>query len=70
MDLLWLPACILFGYAHSLIKLWALVTFWDVGWGSRVLDESDAGPDMGSDISGEGKDGGEEGEEEGGIVKG
>lgn len=36
-DLVYLPGCILFGYAHSLIKLYALVTFWDVAWGGRTL---------------------------------
>lgn len=40
-DLIYLPGCILFGYFHSLIKLYALFTFWNVAWGSRTLcDES------------------------------
>jgi hypothetical protein len=30
---------ILFGYAHSFIKLWALVTFWDCDWSGRNLSE-------------------------------
>jgi hypothetical protein len=36
-DLLYLPGQILFGYYHSLIKLWALFTFWDITWGTRDL---------------------------------
>lgn len=36
-DLVYLPGCILFGYFHSLIKLYALITFWKTGWGSRNL---------------------------------
>ncbi|WZH45922.1 nucleotide-diphospho-sugar transferase [Fusarium acuminatum] len=31
---------ILFGYAHSFIKLWALVTFWDCDWSGRNLSEA------------------------------
>ncbi|KAI5459165.1 nucleotide-diphospho-sugar transferase [Mariannaea sp. PMI_226] len=27
-----------FAYVHSLIKLWALCTFWDCGWSGRNLD--------------------------------
>ena len=34
-DLVFLPATIAFGYFHSLIKLWALVTFWDASWSGR-----------------------------------
>lgn len=34
-DLLFLPGYILFGYYHSLIKLYALITFWDVAWSGR-----------------------------------
>ena len=51
-DLVFLPGCILFGYVHSVMKLWALLTFWDVSWGSRALDEGgegDGGPDMGEE---------------------
>lgn len=29
---------ILFGYVHSFIKLWALITFWDCGWSGRNLE--------------------------------
>ena len=35
MDLLYLPACILFAYVHSLIKLSALCTWWNIGWWRR-----------------------------------
>ena len=35
-DLWYLPLCIMFGYFHSLIKLYALVTFWVILWGSRA----------------------------------
>ncbi|KAF6234803.1 hypothetical protein HO173_007023 [Letharia columbiana] len=38
-DLAYLPGYILFGYFHSLLKLWALLTFWNVAWGSRPLGE-------------------------------
>ena len=34
-DLWFLPGSILFGYYHSLIKLWALLTFWDISWNGR-----------------------------------
>ncbi|KAJ4136516.1 hypothetical protein NW768_004131 [Fusarium equiseti] len=29
---------IIFGYLHSFIKLWALITFWDCGWSGRNLE--------------------------------
>ncbi|KAJ4024580.1 hypothetical protein NW752_003147 [Fusarium irregulare] len=29
---------IVFGYLHSFIKLWALITFWDCGWSGRDLE--------------------------------
>lgn len=35
-DLVWLPGQILFGYFHSVVKLWALVTCWETGWGTRA----------------------------------
>ena len=34
-DLLFLPGYILFSYYHSLIKLYAMFTFWDVAWSGR-----------------------------------
>lgn len=37
-DLVYLPGAILFGYYHSLIKLYALMTFWKIAWGSRKLE--------------------------------
>jgi cellulose synthase/poly-beta-1,6-N-acetylglucosamine synthase-like glycosyltransferase len=36
-DLLFFPFYILFAYYHSLIKLWALFTFWDVSWAGRNI---------------------------------
>ncbi|KAF4973951.1 hypothetical protein FZEAL_9098 [Fusarium zealandicum] len=33
---------VLFGYAHSFFKLWALLTFWDCDWSGRNLDEVNA----------------------------
>ncbi|KAF9872281.1 glycosyltransferase family 2 [Colletotrichum karsti] len=33
---------ILFAYAHSIIKFWALITFWDCAWLGRNLDAVDA----------------------------
>jgi hypothetical protein len=35
-DLVYLPFGILFGYWHSWVKLWALLTCWDVAWGTRA----------------------------------
>ncbi len=57
-DLRYLPGYILFGYFHSLVKLWALLTFWNITWGSRPLNMSTDG-----DRAGEKQ--GEEGEEAG-----
>jgi hypothetical protein len=34
-DLVFLPAAIAFGYVHSLIKLWAMLTFWETSWSGR-----------------------------------
>lgn len=34
-DLVFLPAAIAFGYFHSLLKLWTLLTFWDASWSGR-----------------------------------
>ena len=34
-DLVLLPGYILFGWFHSLIKLYALFTLWDIVWGGR-----------------------------------
>ncbi|TID15245.1 nucleotide-diphospho-sugar transferase [Venturia nashicola] len=36
-DLMFFPGQVVFGYVHTFIKLWALFTFWDVGWGTRDL---------------------------------
>lgn len=36
-DIFWLPGAIVFGYAHSLIKLYSLCTFYVIAWGSRSL---------------------------------
>jgi hypothetical protein len=36
-DLVYVPAYLLFIYAHSIIKLWAGVTFYELSWGSRDL---------------------------------
>jgi hypothetical protein len=37
-DLVYLPGYICFAYLHSLIKLYALLTFWVTAWGGRDLD--------------------------------
>ncbi len=37
-DLIYLPGYIGFAYFHSLIKLYALLTFWVTSWGGRDLD--------------------------------
>lgn len=44
-DLVFFPGQVLFGYFHSLIKLWALLTFFDVAWGTRDLAKVEAGGD-------------------------
>ncbi|KAK5651644.1 hypothetical protein OQA88_11819 [Cercophora sp. LCS_1] len=36
-DLYLFPVAVLYAYAHSFIKLWALVTFWDCQWSGRNL---------------------------------
>lgn len=41
--MIYLPGCILFVYFHSLIKLWALFTFGDIAWGSRLLNDEEQG---------------------------
>jgi cellulose synthase/poly-beta-1,6-N-acetylglucosamine synthase-like glycosyltransferase len=46
-DLIFLPGYILFGYYHSLLKLYALFTFWNCAWGSRVIE--DAKPEESTD---------------------
>ncbi|KAK4234245.1 glycosyltransferase [Achaetomium macrosporum] len=38
-DIICFPVYLLFGYFHSLIKLWALLTFWDCNWSGRRLDK-------------------------------
>ena len=54
-DLLLLPGYILFGYLHSLIKLYAGLTFWVTAWGGRDLKKVEADsfqkPDSDSDSS-------------------
>jgi hypothetical protein len=40
---IFLPGYYAFGYFHSLIKLYALFTFWDVTWSGRQLDRIDTG---------------------------
>lgn len=37
-DLVLLPGYILFGYFHSLIKVYALLTVWNISWSGRKLD--------------------------------
>lgn len=44
-DLFFFLGQIIFGYCHSFIKLWALITFWNVGWGSRDLTDAEADGD-------------------------
>ncbi|KAK0719215.1 glycosyltransferase family 2 protein [Lasiosphaeris hirsuta] len=36
-DIYLFPAYLAFGYAHSLIKFWAMLTFWDAAWSGRNL---------------------------------
>ncbi|KAG7293689.1 hypothetical protein NEMBOFW57_003745 [Staphylotrichum longicolle] len=38
-DIYLFPAYVAFAYFHSLIKLWALLTFWDCTWSGRRLDQ-------------------------------
>jgi hypothetical protein len=44
-DLIYLPAYVVFVYCHSWIKLWAGMTFYELAWGSRVLEAHGAGDD-------------------------
>lgn len=37
-DIVYIPAAIVFAYAHSAIKLFALGTFWNIGWSGRRLE--------------------------------
>ena len=37
-DLIYLPGYYVFAYAHSLIKLYSVLTFWKTNWGGRNLD--------------------------------
>ncbi|KAK0745484.1 nucleotide-diphospho-sugar transferase [Schizothecium vesticola] len=41
-DLWTFPCYLLFAYFHSLIKLWALLTFWDCTWSGRDFTKIDA----------------------------
>lgn len=68
-DLAYLPGYILFGYFHSLLKLWALLTFWNVAWGSRPLGEGEGGV-LGGVNGGMGGDGISEDDAEGGVSGG
>lgn len=43
LDLAYFIPIILFGYYHSIIKFRALLTVWDIGWGSRPLDDGNIG---------------------------
>lgn len=38
-DIWLMPFQIIFGYYHSVIKFWAMVTFWDCAWSGRSLDQ-------------------------------
>jgi cellulose synthase/poly-beta-1,6-N-acetylglucosamine synthase-like glycosyltransferase len=38
------PAYLAFAYYHSLIKLWALLTFWDYTWSGRNLEQIQVDP--------------------------
>jgi hypothetical protein len=42
-DLIFLPGYYAFAYFHSLMKLYALFTFWDMTWSGRQLDYIDTG---------------------------
>ncbi len=38
-DIVFFPGYVLFAYFHSLLKLYALLTAWDVSWSGRQLDQ-------------------------------
>jgi cellulose synthase/poly-beta-1,6-N-acetylglucosamine synthase-like glycosyltransferase len=38
-DIVLFPFYVFFAYFHSLIKFWALLTFWDCAWSGRQLDK-------------------------------
>ena len=44
-DLIYLPGYYIFAYAHSFIKLYAFLTFWNTTWGGRNLDDAGVGRD-------------------------
>lgn len=50
-DLWTFPCYLLFAYFHSLIKLWALLTFWDCTWSGRDFTKIDAQARASSDDS-------------------
>lgn len=43
-DLIHLPGYYVFAYAHSFIKLYAMLTFWNTHWGGRDLEHMGGGP--------------------------
>jgi cellulose synthase/poly-beta-1,6-N-acetylglucosamine synthase-like glycosyltransferase len=47
-DLIYLPGYYVFAYAHSFIKLYAMLTFWNTHWGGRNLKYLEKDP---SDVS-------------------
>ena len=65
VDLLFLPGYILFGYYHSLLKLYALFTFWNCAWSGRVVEDADENTtdDDSEDYEDEDEDDSEDGSE-------
>jgi hypothetical protein len=37
-DLVFFPGYVLFAYFHSFLKLWSLITFWDISWSGRNIE--------------------------------
>lgn len=73
-DILMWPLLILFGYLHSFIKFYALLTFWDAAWGGRNLEVASTTTATGNDAQepdgSNGSDSGTLGHSDSGTVAG
>lgn len=59
VDLLFIPGYILFGYYHSLLKLYAMFTFWNCAWSGRVVEDAVEASDSDEDDNSEDGNGSE-----------
>jgi cellulose synthase/poly-beta-1,6-N-acetylglucosamine synthase-like glycosyltransferase len=49
VDIIFLPGYFLFGYYHSLLKLYAMFTFWNCAWSGRVVEDANETSDTSDD---------------------